>query len=431
MNFATQLAERLTALAPARGVADWRLVVDTGTSTELGLKDNHLGGPYDAPNQVSGTRGEVYLRWTDGRVSSGVVDRTTLENLDEDLALWRQAAYEDAYAPDVLGPQAVPDVPLYDAEVARLTHADHGPLFALLERVRAELPAYEAERVSGSITVATQARRLLTSRGLDLASESTSCGAYADIDHRAHDYVSLRRFPNAEEVTRMITRAGEANRLLKRPAKLRSGRLPVVFTPSTTESFLSKFLLTNLDGQRVLNGQSAFALEQFRAHEALFHPTLGLEVDPLKPLSPGSYGFTREGLPAREVALIREGRLLTPLLDLKHAKRAEMAPTPFPRGGSSLRLTGPTVPYEQLIAELDSALVVYEMLGLHTQDSSRGNFSLTVSQGLVVEKGAIVGQTKAIIAGNVFAALQHPFRLGRQEGREVPALQIEADVTVS
>ncbi|HEY9722735.1 MAG TPA: metallopeptidase TldD-related protein, partial [Oscillatoriaceae cyanobacterium] len=142
-------------------------------------------------------------------------------------------------------------------------------------------------------------------------------------------------------------------------------------------------------------------------------------------------GFTREGVPAREIALIREGRLLTPLLDLKHAKRAEMAPTPFPRGGSSLRLAGPTVPYEQLIAELDSGLIVYEMLGLHTQDSSRGNFSLTVSQGLVVEKGQIIGQTKAIIAGNVFAALQEPFRLGRQEGKEVPALQIHADVTVS
>src|SRR5690349_13396681 len=153
MPFATALAERLRALVATPTSADlaidqWRLVIDTGTSTELGLKENHMGGPYEAPNRVTGTRGEAYIIWKDGRISSGTIDRTTLENLDEDLALWRQAAYEDEFAPDVLGPQDVPDVPIYDSEVAELVTDRQEPLFELLERVRRDLPAYDADRVS-------------------------------------------------------------------------------------------------------------------------------------------------------------------------------------------------------------------------------------------------------------------------------------------
>jgi PmbA protein len=426
VTLARDLAEKL---ARADGIEAWRLVVDTGTSTEVGLKDNHPGGPYDAPNAVTGTRGEVYLRWADGKVSSGTVDLTTVENLEEDLALWRTAAFQDDHAADVLGPQAVPEVPLYDAAVATVVHERHDPLFELLERVRRELPPYDAERVSASVTAATNHRHLITSAGLDHESRGTSFGAYADADHRAHDFLSLRVLPTDEQVSRMIRRAGEVNRLLRQDAALTPGRQAILFTPSTTEAMLNKFLMTNLDGQRVLNGSSAFHLDQFTAGAEVFHSAFGLAVDPLVPMSPGSYELTREGVPARRQAYVEGGRLVTPLLDLKHAKKAGLAPTPFPRGGSSLRLDGPTRPFEELVAGIEHGLVVYGLLGLHTQDSTRGNFSVTVAQGLVVRDGRTLGRAKAIIAGNFFEALRQDFQLGSQEGRDVPGLMIQADVT--
>ncbi|MDB5098415.1 MAG: putative Zn-dependent protease-like protein [Cyanobacteria bacterium RYN_339] len=426
-TFASELAERLAE--PGRGIDAWRLVVDAGTSTEVGLKDNHPGGPYDAPNSVSGTRGEVYLRWSDGTVSSGTVDLTTLENLDEDLALWRTAAFVDEFAAEVLGPQDVPSVPLYDAAVAEVVHTRHAPLFELLERVRRELPPYDAERVSASVTAATNRRHLITSAGLEHQSQGTSFGAYADADHRAHDFLSLRTLPTVDEVGRMIRRAGETNRLLRQEAELVPGRQPVLLTPSATEAMLNKFLMTNLDGQRVLSGSSAFHLAQFAEGAPFFHPAFGLAVDPLVPMSPGSYELTREGVPARRQAFIEGGRLVTPLLDLKHARKAQLPATPFPRGGSSLRLAGPTRPFDELVAAMDHGFVVYGLLGLHTQDGTRGNFSVTVAQGLVVRNGRTLGRAKAIIAGNFFDALRQDFQLGSQEGRDVPGLQIQADVT--
>lgn len=433
MPFATALAERLRALAenplsPDLAIDQWRLVVDTGTSTELGLKENHMGGPYEAPNRVTGTRGEAYIRWRDGRVSTGTVDRTTLENLGEDLALWRQAAFEDEFAPDVLGPQAVPDVPLYDQAVADLVLERQEPLFELLERVRKELPAYEADRVSGSVTVSSSRRHLITSRGLDHVSEGTSFGAYADADHRVYDTLSLRRPPTADEVATMIRQVGETNRLLRREAKVATGAQPILLTPFVAEAMLNKYVLGNLDGQRVLNGQSAFSLEQFSQHEAVFHPAFELAVDPLTPLSPGSYALTREGVPARRVSLVSAGRLQTPLLDLKHAKKAGLEPTPFPRGASSLRIGGPSASFDEVVKGMESGLIIYQILGLHTQDGARGNFSLTVSQGLVVKNGEILGHAKAIIAGNFLQAMREGFRLGTVAGKEMPGLLIQADV---
>lgn len=434
MDFAEQLVERLERLArqpeaPDRAIAQWRLVVDSGTSTEVGLKDNRPGGPYDAPNAVTGTRGEIYLVWADGRVSSGTVDRTTLENLGEDLALWRQAAFEDPFRPDVLGPQEIPAVPLYDDEVAGIVTAHHDPLFELIERVRRELPAYDARLVSASATASLNRRHLLTSAGLDHVSQGTAFGAYADADSRAYDYVSRRTMPSEEEVARMIRRAGETNQLLRREATLVPGRQSVLFTPSTAEAMLNKFLMVNLDAQRVLNGSSAFTLDQFQAGAVVAPEAFSLSIDPLRPMSPGAYEVTREGVPARIQSLIEHGRLVTPLLDLKHAKRAGMAPTPFPRGGSSLRLAGPTGGFDDLVAAMDRGLVVYQLLGLHTQDSARGNFSITVAQGLVVEGGKPIGRAKAIIAGNFFDALRAGFELGAMDGKDVPGLLIQAEVT--
>jgi PmbA protein len=434
MPFAMELAGRLTTLAAKpnhldEAIEHWRLVVDHGTSTEVGLKDNHPGGPYDAPNSVTGTRGEVYIQWRDGKVSNGTVDRTTLENLAEDVTLWRTSAFVDEFAAEVLGPQEIPSVKLFDADVAEVVGTRHDPLFEFIERVRRELPPYEVERVSASVTATTNRRHLMTSLGLDHVSEGTGYGAYADADHRAYDYISLRTLPTDADVERLIRRVGETNQLLRKDAVLMPGRQSVLFVPSAAESILSKYLLVNLDGQRVLNGASAFTLDQFREGCAVAPDSFSLRIDPLRPLSPGSYELTREGVPARVQALVAEGRLVTPLLDLKHARRAGLAATPFPRGGSSLRIEGPTQPFDALVASIERGLVVYQLLGLHTQDSARGNFSVTVAQGLVIENGRPLGRAKAIIAGNFFEALREGFQFGSQDGKDVPGLLMQADVT--
>jgi PmbA protein len=431
--FAHGLAEALDArvaapLAPEMALAGWRLTVDTGTSVEVGLKDGRIGGPYDAPNEVTGLRGEAYLRWADGLVSRGVVDRATPEAIDEDLRAWRQGAHQDPWAPDVVGPAALPDVPLWDEGAASWVAGDTGPMFEILTRFAAELPGYGAERVSGSVTAVTSSRTILSSGGFSYTGASTSVAAWAEVDGRASDGVSLRRRPEAEEIAGVVRRVGEHSRALQREATLSPGRQTVVFWPSAAEAMWGRYVLGNLDGQRVLNGGSAFSMDQFGSDSTPFDPALSFGLNPLRPMSAGSYVVSGEGVPARSCTLIEGGRLVTPLLDLKHSRRAQLPATAWPRGPSSWVLPAPSVELEAFVASVERGLLVIQLLGLHTQDAASGRFSLTVSQGLVIEQGRVLGRAKALIAGNFLEALRQPVTWVRVPGKEGQALALQVEV---
>ena len=74
-------------------------------------------------------------------------------------------------------------------------------------------------------------------------------------------------------------------------------------------------------GGAVANGRSRFDGDDFKSGRRVFREDFSVETRPLVPLSLGSFGFTDEGVPAREVTLVENGRLVTPALGLKHARR--------------------------------------------------------------------------------------------------------------
>jgi PmbA protein len=97
------------------------------------------------------------------------------------------------------------------------------------------------------------------------------------------------------------------------------------------------------------------------------------------------------------------------MLDLKYARRANMAPTPLPLTGSALEVqTDDLAIWDEVVASLDRGLIVYEILGMHTQDSVSGHFSVVASQALVVRDGVPVGRAKAALTGNFFETLHDP-----------------------
>ena len=82
----------------------------------------------------------------------------------------------------------------------------------------------------------------------------------------------------------------------------------------------------------MVNGQTAFTLDDFRAGRQVARPDLRAWVDSLLPLEGAAAPLSAEGVPGGRADLVRDGRLLTPLFDLKYARRAGMEPTPLPRG---------------------------------------------------------------------------------------------------
>src|SRR5206468_1954422 len=151
--------------------------------------------------------------------------------------------------------------------------------------------------------------------------------------------------------------------------------------------------------------QSSFQLDDFRAGRRVLRSDLSLLLDPLMPFEPSTESCTSEGVPSRRFYAIRDGRLQTPLLDLKYARMTGFPATP---GGAALFLPEEASTIDDLVASVDHGLLIYQVLGMHTQDAASGNYSLTAQQALAIEGGEIGGRVKATIAGNFLDDLRDP-----------------------
>ena len=130
--------------------------------------------------------------------------------------------------------------------------------------------------------------------------------------------------------------------------------------------------------------------------------------------------------------MIAKGKLQTPIFNLKYAKKAGMAPTPLPLGGRGFFLTSSeAIPaWDDLVKGTERGLIVYSVLGLHTQDASSGRFSLTADQCLLVEQGEIKGKVKAVINGDFLGALAaEETELAKVVGEDNPGVAFMARAT--
>jgi PmbA protein len=73
----------------------------------------------------------------------------------------------------------------------------------------------------------------------------------------------------------------------------------------------------------------------------------------------------------------------------------------------------------------DGGALILNVLGVHTQDATSGDFSLSVPQALQIVGGSYAGKMKATISGNLFEVLRDPAtEFVRFPGEHTPGLVI-------
>jgi len=85
--------------------------------------------------------------------------------------------------------------------------------------------------------------------------------------------------------------------------------------------------------------------------------------------------------------------------------------------------------HEAGIARTEQGYWGSQILGPHTQDAARGNFSLVVTQGLAIADGAFAGHAKALMVGNFFQALRDGLVLADIPGKDFPMIGLMADLS--
>jgi PmbA protein len=393
-------------------VAAWRLFATRTRSLSLGVKDNEAGNVYAPLTRQRGESLRYQIHWSDGRVSRGALDRGGAGRPEAVLRAARQASVPDpdAVAAGVGGPESFPSPQLHDPGAAAVVEGEIEPLSRVLGGIREEVARRGFGTYSGHLHAGESEQRLRSSEGLETDSRSCLWGYSVHFEGEFGDSLVRRRLVPLEECAERIGISADLVEALRRSEEGEpSGTLPVLFHPRLVESLVSAYLLGNLSGRAVFHGQSAFRREQFDAGARLFRPDLRLGVEPTRSWSVGSYRFTSEGVPSAPVDFVREGRLLSPVLDRKYAHRLGRAPTPLPSAADTLVLEGPArIPFSEALERAGQGLYVLSLLGLHTQDTTRGDFSLSAPQALAIRGGALAGRRKAVLSGDFLAGLASP-----------------------
>lgn len=404
----------------------WSVYLNESQRLYLDTKDSETGNAH-APLGLSESLSARYLfHWEDGLVSHGNLERQQIEHeVSGAIDGARAAAYDDPDAAQVRGPAEFPEVPLHDPAVARVASGEVAPLLERLEEVRVRVARFGFRTWSGSFQANEARARLVTSAGLDVSGLGTYHGWYVSLDGELGTGWSGRVLEDRDGYAARLDRLVDHSLRLKQPGRTMPGDIfPVILHPDVVEELVIDTLLHNLDGAVVAHGEGHFRWEQFGSEEPVLREDLTLRLDPLKPLRAGSYRFTVEGVPAAPCTYIDRGRLRTPIVDLKYARRLDVAPTPLPYGLDTVFLEGPApLAEEEALEEVGEGALVLNVLGVHTLDATSGDFSLAAPQVLRVESGRLGGRLRATLSGNLFELLRSSgLHLVRFEGEHTPGV---------
>jgi PmbA protein len=426
------LERLLHALGAARsdghGIAAWSVYVAEARRTNVGTKDSETGSPHAPMTLAESLTARYKLIWDDQRVSRGAMERRAIEREPEAvLDAARAASFEDQDAVDVLGPAEFPDVATHDAATAAIAAGGVEAFVPRLAAIRERVARHGIRNWSGSIHAAVGTARVVTSAGLEVEGFGTAAGWSATLDGEFGAGLGGRALESITDLETRLDRLVEFVLGLRQTAASRPGGvLPVLLHPDVVDDYVLGVLLHNLDGAQVAHGTGAFRKEQFGSGSPVLRDDLTLRTDPLIPMASGAYRFSQEGLPARPCTFVDRGRLMTPLLDLKYARRLGLTPTSNPSSMDTLFFEGPpSISYDEALATATGGALVLSVLGVHTQDFTSGDFSLSAPQTLSVGRNGLEGRLRATISGNLFELLRSPqLGLVRFPGEHTPGMLV-------
>ncbi len=202
-----------------------------------------------------------------------------------------------------------------------------------------------------------------------------------------------QKLQNPEEVGQIASERVLA-RLGARPIK--TGRYPILFSAEMSRSLLSSFI-SSISGTSLYR-RNTFMLDKLE--KQIFSENIHIHEDPLIPQALGSSPFDSDGLARKPRDIVLDGVLQGYVLSTYNARKLKLRSTANAGGVRNLTLSSGNYSDADLLTEMDSGLLVTEMMGqgvkLATGDYSRG------ASGFWVEKGKIVHPVQEVtIAGNL------------------------------
>ncbi|MCK5683493.1 TldD/PmbA family protein [bacterium] len=206
----------------------------------------------------------------------------------------------------------------------------------------------------------------------------------------------------------------------KKGVEVKSGKMDVIYRPSATWSLLHR-LLAGVNGSNINRGISPLA---DKIGKQIFSDKITIYDDPTMSFAPGSVPFDDEGVPTSRKPVVENGILKNFIFSLSSGreykgsendtifstgngfrqnmwgKNIEFAPSP---GFTNLLLECGDVDYKDMVANCEEGIIVNDVIGFHSGNMLKGEYSMNVGMGAYVKDGKIVGRAlNTMLAGNVY-----------------------------
>ncbi|HLI75259.1 MAG TPA: TldD/PmbA family protein [Acidimicrobiales bacterium] len=366
---------------------------------------------------VGGRQGFAYAGSLDGDVIEQTLadarDNVSFATPDEHIAL----VHPDGVAPVALD--------LWDDTVLTTPSATKVDIALDLERrVRGADPRVRQVASADYGDVASEAA-IATSTGVLASARRTVCSlsvvaiAGEGADSQTGVGFSAARGPDGLDHDKAAADSVERATRMIGATKARSGRCAVVLDPRVTSTLLA-IVSSALSGEAVTKGRSFFA---GRVGEEVAVPAVLLVDDPTDSRAFGASPHDAEGLACRRNVLVDQGVLQGFVYDSTSARRAGTTSTASAvRGGyastpvagcRALHLAPGQFGAEQILADLDGALYVQSVTGVHSGvNPISGDFSVG-AEGLIIRGGVLAEPVREVtIASTLQRMLRSILHIG-------------------
>ena len=316
-----------------------------------------------------------------------------------------------------------PKVVTYDPAIRRVSTDEMTELGEkMISAVRQNTPVLQCE---ASVSKGIVTIRLINSKGgqVDYRKSLFSLGVEGQLI-RGTDMLfvgegqsSCHPIHDISEITEIIFQQLEFSR---NNVSIKTGELPVIFTPRGVASALVQPLMAGLNGKLVLEGSSPLVN---KLGDKFFDNSLSIFDDPTIDFQPGSRPCDDEGIASQRTPLIENGVVSNFLYDLQTAALAGKKSTgngerhgslPSPSVSSFVVSAGKTT-FNDMVADIQEGLVVEYLMGAGQGNTLGGDFSGNVLLGYKIENGKIVGRVKdTMVAGNVYRILNRIAAIGSE-----------------
>ncbi|TES93232.1 MAG: TldD/PmbA family protein, partial [Anaerolineales bacterium] len=312
------------------------------------------------------------------------------------------------------GPQEGPEVKVYDDAVLPVTKED---MVRIGEEMMTLVKEYNSDiLLSSGVSKNVSKGQFVSSAGIEFSTETTNFAVGVngqwirgtDILWAGHGFGWKKREIDHVGIARKVI---ELFRMAENIAPIKSGDIPVIFTPEGVNVLLLALTL-GFNGKNVFLGSSPLT---GKLGEKIADERFSITDNPLLDYASSSGKYDGEGVPHQVTSLIEDGVLKYFLYDLDTAGRAGKETTGNGVGcdPTNLIIKEGDTSYEEMVKNTREGLLVHDVLGLGQGNPISGEFSVNVQLGYKIENGEIIGRVKDVmLAGNTYEALKNTAAIG-------------------